>query len=178
MDTVNPLDARPGMSRQYVIGRGIFMTAAYAMLAIILVMFISGLLAGGQFGPTSDIKWDVILPWPAVWIPAWLVIAVCLLPPIGVLVLAPKARWEEAPDFLMFLAMTALLFILMPFGLSRMYPDAGGAVFNDRYPEFGMAHHWLGALAQIITLPILGIRMAILVPAYNAAVRRSRQGLS
>ena len=105
-------------------------------------------------------------------------IALCLLPPIGVIVLTPKSQWEQTPDFLSFIAMTWVLFVLIPIGLSRMYPDIGGVVFNDRYPEFGLAWHWVGALAQVITLPVLGIRLTMLIPAYNAAVRRSKEALS
>lgn len=153
------------------------MTAAFAMLGIVLIMFVSGLLAGGQFGPTSDTKWQVLLSWPAVWIPAWLVVALCLLPPIGAIVLAPKANWEQAPEFIFLIVATLILFVLMPIGLSRMYPDVGGAVFDDRYPELGLAKHWIGALPQVITLIVLGIRLAALVPAYNDAVRRSRESL-
>lgn len=174
----NPLEREPGVPRSYLVGRGIFMAAAFGMLAIVLVMFVSGLLAGGQFGPTSDVKWDVLLPWPAVWIPAWLVIGLCLLPPVGALVLAPKAGWQQAPEFIFMIAVTIILFIVIPIGLSRMYPDAGGAMFDDRHPELGLAAHWVGALPQVVTLLVLGIRLAMLVPGYNAAVRRSRESLT
>ncbi|MBG6238974.1 hypothetical protein IWX78_001953 [Mycetocola sp. CAN_C7] len=174
----NPLEAPPGVARQYLIGRGIFMVGAFSMLAIVLFMFVSGLLAGGQFGPTSDVKWDVIVPWPLLTIPAWLVIAICVLPALGAVILAPKATWEQAPEFIFMLAVTVVLFVLLPLGLSRMYPDAGAAVFDDRYPELGLAQHWIGALPQVLTLAVLGIRFAMLVPAYNTAVRRSRENPS
>ena len=177
MITIHPFDRPPGIRRQYVVGRGIFMAGAYSMLALVLVWFFSMLLAGGQIGPTDNIKWDAILPWPAVWIPAWLVIAVCLLPLIGVLVLVPKARWQEAVELFVMITMTAIMFVMLPIGLARMYPDAAGAVFDDRYPEFGLGFHWLGALPQIITLAVLGIRFAMLTPAYNAAFRKSRENL-
>ncbi|MFC4555770.1 hypothetical protein [Georgenia faecalis] len=168
-----PSDVSEDVARQYVVGRAIFMAAAYTVLALVLLMFASGLLAGGQFGPLSDTKWDVIVPWPAVPVPAALMVVVCLLAPVGALVLAPKARWEDAPDFLLLLAMTVVLFVVMPIGFSRMYPEAGGPAFDEAHPELGLARHWMGALPQVVTLAVLGVRFARLAPVYNAARRRA-----
>ena len=174
----NPLEAPAGVPRQYLIGRGIFMAGAFGMLAIVLVWFVSALLAGGQFGPTDDIKWGVVAPWPIVPIPAWVVIVICLLPPVGAVVLAPKATWVQAPELLFLLFATAIFFILLPVGLSRMYPEIGGPSFDDRHPELGLGQHWLGALPQLVTLVVLGIRFAMVAPRYNAEHRKLTEGVS
>lgn len=175
MIPINPLVAEPGVHRADFIGRGIYMAGAFGMLGVLLVFFVSALLAGGQFGPTSDVKWDVLVPWPAVPVPGWFVIALCLLPVVGAVILVLKATWAQAPELVSLLGMTVIMFILLPVAWARMYPETGGAGFSDRYPELGLGQHWLGALPQLVTLLVLGIRLAMLVPRYNAERRRSLQ---
>ena len=171
----NPLVAEPDVHRAYLIGRGIFMAGAFGMLGVVLVFFVSALLAGGQFGPTSDVKWGVLVPWPAVPVPGWFVIALCFLPVVGAVILVFKATWVQAPELLFLLAMTVIMFILLPVGWARMYPEAGGAGFSDRHPELGLGQHWLGALPQLVTLMVIGVRFAIVAPRYNAECRRLLQ---
>lgn len=159
--------------RVYRIGRAVFTTAAYAMLALMLVMFSSGLLAGGQFGPTDNIKWDVVLPWPAMPIPDWLIVGICVLPPIASMLIAIGARAEHAAEFVYFISVTLLLFVLFPFGFSRLYPNETGPSFDDRHNELGLADHWFGATFQILTLAVLVIRLITLLLAQRRLVRAS-----
>lgn len=174
MSSWTPVVPRPPAQegpRSYRIGRAIFMIAAYAMVALMLVMFVSGLLAGGQFGPTDDIKWDVALPWPAVPIPDWLIIGICVLPPIAAVLIAIGARAQHIAEFAYFIAVTLLLFVLFPFGFSRLYPNETGPPFDDRHDELGLADHWFGATFQIVTLAVLVIRLITLLVAQRRSAR-------
>lgn len=152
------------------------MAGALGMLAVVLVWFASALLAGGQLGPTDDIKWDVVAPWPIVPIPAWVVIALCVLPAVGAVIMVPSATWVQAPELFFLLVMTAIFFVMLPIGMSRMYPDAAGPPFDDAFPELGLGQHWKGALIQALTIVLLGVRFAMLAPRYNAEFRRLKEG--
>ena len=114
MIPINPLVAEPGVHRADFIGRGIYMAGAFGMLGVLLVFFVSALLAGGRFGPTSDVKWDARVPWPAVPVPGWFVIALCFLPVVGAVILVLKATWAQAPELVSLLGMTVIMFILLP----------------------------------------------------------------
>jgi hypothetical protein len=152
------------------------MVGAFGMLAVVLVWFASALLAGGQFGPTDDIKWDAVAPWPIVPIPAWVVLALCGMPAAGAIILVAPATWVQAPELLFLLFATVIFFIMLPIGMSRMYPDIGGQRFDDAYPDLGLGLHWRGALIQFVTLAVLGVRFAMLAPRYNAEHRRRKEG--
>ncbi|GHD47257.1 hypothetical protein D9V29_05825 [Mycetocola manganoxydans] len=174
----NPLAVPSDVPRRYLVGRGIFMAGAFGMLIVVLVWFGTAMLAGGQFGPTDDVKWDAVAPWPIVSIPAWVVISLCVLPVVGAAILAGPVTWVQAPELLFLLFATVIFFILLPVGMSRMYPDPGGAPFDDAYPQLGLGQHWWGAVLQPVTLIILGIRFAMVAPRYNAEHRRLQKGAS
>lgn len=154
----------PESTRPYRIASTLFVVAALGMLVLVLVMFGSALLAGGQFGPESDVKWDVVVAWPAVRVPAWLVIALCWMGTLSAVVMAPAARWPQAPELISSLGFTAIMFVVLPIGFSRMYPALTG-----------VGDHWRGALPQVITVVVLGVRLAMLAPRYNAV---RREGLA
>ncbi|NYJ21441.1 hypothetical protein HNR05_003232 [Leifsonia psychrotolerans] len=160
-----------------MIGRTVFMVGALGMLTLVLLYGVAFVVGGGRIGWAGTLEWSDGVPWPMMAIRAWVIIPLCWIAAAGSLLLVPAARWPQALDFMFLIAVTLVLFGMMTLIFAKVYPESGGTFFDSIQHATGI--HWTSiALApQAISLVALGIRLSILLPQYNAAIREQNENL-
>ena len=140
----------------FVRARSWFMGAALLMFGFFLLSMLNAVVGGGCFGELDDEKWDELIRWPWIPLPAWLVIAVAVVAPISAIVMAKWARRLDIPDLLTLgITYTVAFFCMLPLIFSTMYLMPGGTVINSDHPDLGQGLHWIAAPIQIITVGVL-----------------------
>ncbi|WP_306233439.1 hypothetical protein [Agrococcus beijingensis] len=114
-------------------------------------VFLMGLLAGGKFQHAEWPRWEPLLEWPVLPIPAWVTIALGVAAVVAAAALSRRRRaYAELPVLVHLLILTLLLLVGLPFLLAGAYAS-----------EEGLAAHWIAALPQVITVVLLGARIAL-----------------
>jgi hypothetical protein len=158
--------------RNVALGSRIFGVSAFAVFLFFLLSVVNAILAGGRMGLRSSSMWDETVRWPAIPLPAVVVIATCLAAVVGVLIVAVNANDQEAIDLIGTGAVSFVLFGLLTFYFATIYTSTTGLPMDrDSYPEEGLGWHWIGSALQLVSLVVIAVRLT--VRARNT--RRSRR---
>jgi uncharacterized membrane protein YhaH (DUF805 family) len=138
--------------RSYLVARNAFAAVSIVMGVLVLTMIVLGIF-NGDWGADDGTGFVI---------PAWLVIALGSVPPVATIVMSVHLTCKRVDDLIGFLAPAGLLFVIMPLGLSVLYPDPTGLHWdpNDEYwnPDDPRAHlgwHWIAALPQVVTIALI-----------------------
>ena len=142
--------------------RLIFMCAA-ALSALLFFSTVFGRLAlnGGRVFYSDEVHslWPAVLPWPAISIPAWLMVALALIGCVSAGIYLLTGGLEVRDDIPYIVTVSVIVFAILTPVMSIFDPDPSGvAPFNAPHP---IGWHWLAGplvLLVIVSAIICAVR--------------------
>lgn len=117
-------------------------------------VFLMGLIAGGRFLADESPRWEPLVEWPVLPIPAWVTIAIGVVAAVTAVGMASRRDvTSEVGVAFQDLAIGVLLLGVLPLGLAQAYAGVG-------VPEDELGWHWIASVVHAVALVALVVRVA------------------